>query len=84
MGVKTAVLLMSIAPEIGEPPAFSSVSRKGSCEPISTGASSGANLKLSVSDKINAQASSGGNIKVSGDPKERNVQKSSGGDVDFN
>ena len=48
------------------------------------GASSGANLKLSVSDKINAQASSGGNIKVSGDPKERNVQKSSGGDVNFN
>ena len=48
------------------------------------GASSGANLKLSVSDKINAQASSGGNIRVAGNPKERDVQKSSGGNVDFN
>jgi hypothetical protein len=48
------------------------------------GASSGANLKLFVSEKINAQASSGGNIKVAGNPKERNIQKSSGGNVDFN
>ena len=48
------------------------------------GASSGANLKLFASEKINAQVSSGGNIKVSGNPKERNIQKSSGGNVDFN
>lgn len=48
------------------------------------GASSGANLKLFVSEKFNAQVSSGGNIKVSGNPKERNIQKSSGGNVDFN
>jgi len=47
------------------------------------GASSGANLKVNVTEKISAQASSGGNIKVMGNPKERNVQKSSGGDVDF-
>lgn len=47
------------------------------------GASSGANLKVNVTEKISAQASSGGNIKVIGNPKERNVQKSSGGDVDF-
>jgi hypothetical protein len=47
------------------------------------GASSGASLKVFASEKINAQASSGGNIKVSGNPKERNIQKSSGGDVSF-
>lgn len=47
------------------------------------GASSGANLKLFVSEKINAQASSGGNIKVEGNPGERNVQRSSGGDIEF-
>ncbi len=47
------------------------------------GASSGANLKVNVTDKISAQASSGGNIEVKGNPKERNVQKSSGGNVDF-
>ena len=47
------------------------------------GASSGANLKVNVTEKISAQASSGGNIEVKGNPKERNVQKSSGGNVDF-
>jgi len=47
------------------------------------GASSGANLKVNVTEKISAQASSGGNIKVMGNPRERNVQKSSGGNVDF-
>ena len=48
------------------------------------GASSGANLKVSVSEKLTAKASSGGQIKVSGNPKERNIEKSSGGDVSFN
>ena len=48
------------------------------------GASSGANLKLNVVEKINAQASSGGNIHVVGNPKERNIEKSSGGNVDVN
>lgn len=47
------------------------------------GASSGANLKVNATEKISAQASSGGNIKVMGNPKERNIQKSSGGNVDF-
>ncbi len=46
------------------------------------GASSGANLKLSTTEKINAQASSGGTIKVKGNPKDRNIQKSSGGNID--
>ena len=47
------------------------------------GASSGANVRVSVTEKLSAKASSGGQIKVSGDPKERDVQKSSGGDVSF-
>jgi hypothetical protein len=47
------------------------------------GASSGANLKVYASEKINAHASSGGNIRVVGNPKERNIEKSSGGDVSF-
>ena len=47
------------------------------------GASSGASLKIMVAEKLNAKASSGGHIKVSGDPKERDIQKSSGGDVSF-
>ena len=47
------------------------------------GASSGANVKINVTEKINAKASSGGNIKVVGNPKEKNVEKSSGGDVEF-
>ena len=47
------------------------------------GASSGANLRVMVTEKVHAQASSGGNIKISGDPKERNVEKSSGGNVEF-
>jgi hypothetical protein len=47
------------------------------------GASSGANVRVTVTEKLSAKASSGGQIKVSGDPKERDVQKSSGGDVSF-
>jgi len=47
------------------------------------GASSGGNIKLFATEKINAQASSGGNIKVKGSPKERNIQKSSGGNIDL-
>ena len=47
------------------------------------GASSGANVRISVTEKLSAKASSGGQIKVSGDPKERDIQKSSGGDVSF-
>ncbi len=48
------------------------------------GASSGANIKVNVTDKINAQASSGGNIKVAGNPKDRQVESSSGGNISFN
>jgi len=55
--------------------------RSKSCN---AGASSGAGLKLFVSEKIIAKASSGGNIKVEGNPNDRNIEKSSGGDVSFN
>ena len=47
------------------------------------GASSGATLKIYVSENIIAKASSGGNIRVTGNPKDRNIEKSSGGDVTF-
>lgn len=46
-------------------------------------ASSGANVKIAVSEKIIAKASSGGNIVVGGNPKEREIEKSSGGNVSF-
>ena len=49
----------------------------------SAGASSGANLKVYVNEKLSAKASSGGQINVKGNPKERNIEKSSGGDVAF-
>ncbi len=44
-------------------------------------ASSGANIKINVSDKIKANASSGGSIKYSGNPTNSNINKSSGGSV---
>ena len=47
------------------------------------GASSGASIKISVTEKIIAKASSGGNIRVTGNPNEKNIEKSSGGDVSF-
>ena len=47
------------------------------------GAPSGASIKIYVSEKIIAKASSGGNIRVSGNPNEKNIEKSSGGDVSF-
>ena len=47
------------------------------------GASSGASLKIYVSEKIVAKTSSGGNVRVEGNPKDRNISKSSGGEVSF-
>ena len=52
-----------------------------SSKSCNAGASSGAALKVTVTEKLNAHASSGGNINVAGNPKERNVQESSGGEV---
>jgi len=44
-------------------------------------ASSGAGISLFVSEKITASASSGGDIDYFGNPKEKDISKSSGGNV---
>ena len=44
-------------------------------------ASSGSDVKVNVSDEINANASSGADISYSGDPKTKDINESSGGDV---
>lgn len=46
-------------------------------------ASSGGNVSAKVSDVVRAQASSGGDIDIAGNPRERDVDSSSGGDVNF-
>ena len=44
-------------------------------------ASSGSDINIYVTEKLDADASSGGDIRYSGDPKEKNTDESSGGDV---
>lgn len=44
-------------------------------------ASSGANISLYATEKLDAKASSGGNISYDGEPKEVNKDSSSGGDI---
>lgn len=44
-------------------------------------ASSGADVKVNVSEKISASASSGGDVYYSGNPKTKDINESSGGDV---
>lgn len=44
-------------------------------------ASSGANIWITVSDEFEGHASSGGNIFYNGNPKNTNIEKSSGGNV---
>lgn len=46
-------------------------------------ASSGGEIELTVTESINAKASSGGDITLKGNPETRNVEKSSGGGVNF-
>jgi hypothetical protein len=46
-------------------------------------ASSGADISVHATARIRAEASSGGNIEVRGNPAERDVDTSSGGDVNF-
>jgi len=46
-----------------------------------TDVSSGANIWISVTDKLQAHASSGGNIFYSGNPDITDIEKSSGGNV---
>jgi hypothetical protein len=52
-------------------------------ETCSVSASSGSDVKVSVSKKIDAHASSGSDITVNGNPIERDIEKSSGGSVTF-
>lgn len=52
-------------------------------ETCSVIASSGSDVKVAVSKKIEAHASSGSDILVNGNPMERDIEKSSGGDVNF-
>jgi hypothetical protein len=47
-------------------------------------ASSGADITTSLSGSVKARASSGADISVHGNPASRDVQESSGGDIDFN
>lgn len=44
-------------------------------------ASSGSDVRVNVTDEINANASSGGDVTYSGDPKTKDINESSGGDV---
>ena len=53
------------------------------CRTAEISASSGGDLSLAVSDSVIARASSGGDINISGSPAQRDVSRSSGGDVDF-
>ena len=53
------------------------------CRTASADASSGGHMKIHVSESIDADASSGGHVEVSGGPKNVNVDRSSGGDVDI-
>ena len=43
--------------------------------------SSGSDIKVNVTDELDANASSGGDILYSGNPKIKNIKESSGGDV---
>lgn len=53
------------------------------CSTATIKASSSADVNLSVTESVEATASSGGDINVYGNPAQRNVRESSGGDVSF-
>lgn len=50
---------------------------------VTAGASSGADIAVHATTRISAEASSGGDIDVYGNPAERELDESSGGDVSF-
>jgi hypothetical protein len=50
---------------------------------VTANASSGGSISVHATDSINAEASSGGDVDVSGNPTTRDVDASSGGDVNF-
>ena len=51
------------------------------CKKCTANASSGAGIKVNVTEDLDANASSGGNISYSGNPSSKNIHKSSGGGV---
>ena len=53
------------------------------CASAKVKASSSADVNLSVTDTVEASASSGGDINIFGNPAQRDVRESSGGDVSF-
>lgn len=53
------------------------------CETVAVEVSSGGDADVFASARITAGASSGGDINVDGNPAERDVEESSGGDVAF-
>jgi len=53
------------------------------CSNAVADASSGANISLHATARVKAEASSGGDIDVRGNPADRDVDASSGGDVNF-
>jgi len=52
-------------------------------ETVIAEASSGADINVYASKSITAKASSGGSIDCAGNPNQKNLKKSSGGDVDI-
>lgn len=53
------------------------------CATVTAEASSGSDISVRASGSVRADASSGGNIDIHGNPKARDVDSSSGGDVSF-
>lgn len=53
------------------------------CRTGDINASSGASVAVFISEAVEAEASSAGNIDIFGKPRSRDVNASSGGDVDF-
>ena len=51
------------------------------CKKCKASVSSGANIKVNVTEDLDANASSGGGITYSGNPATKNIHKSSGGGV---
>ena len=54
-----------------------------SCKTAEISTSSSGDLSLNVTESVIARASSGGDIEIGGSPAQRDVTRSSGGDVDF-
>lgn len=54
-----------------------------SCESGDIEASSGADVVANITSVLTARASSGADIEIDGDPAQRNIKESSGGDIDI-